>query len=228
MRPHPFEEAVMHRLLAAQAIAVAFVLCAATLPAAAQTQATPMQGMPMQGMPTQGMPMQGMPMQHGAGMMHGMGMQQGASVGAPRLAGQDAFGAVQEIVSLLEADPATDWSKVDLEALRQHLIDMNEVVLKATATPQPVDGGIAITVAGEGRTLPAIQRMIPAHATELAQHAGWKAKADLLANGALLTVTADDPKEVQHIRGLGFVGLMAEGGHHQAHHLAIAKGEMIH
>jgi hypothetical protein len=75
--------------------------------------------------------------------------------------------------------------------------------------------------------LAAIQRMLPAHAGELAQHEGWTAKAELLASGALLTVTAADPKEVQHIRGLGFIGLMAEGQHHQAHHLAIAKGEMM-
>jgi len=40
--------------------------------------------------------------------------------------GQDAFGAIQEIVQILDADPKTDWSKVDLEALRQHLIDMDE------------------------------------------------------------------------------------------------------
>ena len=51
----------------------------------------------------------------------------------PTMPGQDAFGAIQEIVRILEADPKTDWSKVNLEALRQHLIDMNEVTLKAAA-----------------------------------------------------------------------------------------------
>ena len=51
----------------------------------------------------------------------------------PTLPGQDAFGALQEIVSILEADPHTDWSKVNLEALREHLIDMNEVTLRADA-----------------------------------------------------------------------------------------------
>src|SRR5579884_926245 len=43
--------------------------------------------------------------------------------GTPSLPGQGAFGAIQEIVRSLDADPNTDWSKVDLEALRQHLID---------------------------------------------------------------------------------------------------------
>jgi hypothetical protein len=55
----------------------------------------------------------------------------------PTTPGQDAFGAIQEIVQILDADPKTDWSKVDLEALRQHLIDMNEVTLKADVAAKP-------------------------------------------------------------------------------------------
>ena len=77
----------------------------------------------------------------------------------PTMPGQDAFGAIQEIVRMLEADPNTDWSKVNLEALRQHLIDMNEVTLKAEAVIKPIDGGIEVTVTGTGRTAEAIQRM---------------------------------------------------------------------
>ena len=57
---------------------------------------------------------------------------------------------------------------------------------------------------------------------------GWTAKAASLPNGELLTVTATDPKEVQHIRGLGFIGLLVSGSHHQPHHLAMAKGEFDH
>ena len=44
----------------------------------------------------------------------------------PTMPGQAAFGAIQEIVGILEADPKTDWSKVNLKALRQHLIDMSK------------------------------------------------------------------------------------------------------
>jgi hypothetical protein len=71
-------------------------------------------------------------MQHQRQRMMPMGAHGGmheAST-APTLPGQDAFGAIQEVVRILESDPKTDWSKVDLEALRQHLIDMNEVTLK--------------------------------------------------------------------------------------------------
>ena len=139
--------------------------------------------------------------------------------------GKDAVGGIQEIGGILEADPDTDWSKVRLEALRQHLIDMNEVTLHAAAAATPIDGGLAIAVTGQGRTLAAIQRMVPAHAPMIDGHDGWHATATLLPDGARLTVTASDPREVAHIRGLGFIGLMATGAHHQAHHLAIAEGQ---
>ncbi|HTQ34361.1 MAG TPA: hypothetical protein VMI30_09340 [Stellaceae bacterium] len=158
---------------------------------------------------------------HMAGMM--------ATAGAvPKLPGQDAFGALQEIVQILEADPKTDWSKVDLEALRQHLIDMNEVTLKAAASPKEIDGGLEIAITGGGRTLTAIQHMIPAWAQTMNGYRGWGAKAAPLPDGELLTVTTTDPKEVQHIRGLGFIGLLVSGSHHQPHHLMMAKGEFAH
>jgi hypothetical protein len=143
----------------------------------------------------------------------------------PTMPGQHAFGAIQEVVRILEADPKTDWSKVDLEALRQHLVDMNEVMLKADAAAEPIDGGLQVTITGTGRTLVAIQWMVPAWATTMNGHQGWSTKAAVLPNGELLTVSATDPKEIQHIRGLGFIGLLASGSHHQMHHLAMAKGE---
>ena len=74
----------------------------------------------------------------GAQMQHGHTMGQAAS---PTLPGQDAFGAIQEIMRMLESDPATDWSKVNLERLRQHLIDMNEVTLRSEVKSTVVPGG---------------------------------------------------------------------------------------
>ena len=104
---------------------------------------------------------------HMPGMMHHGQPMTGMSDPQPSLVdatqpGQAAYGAIQEIVRILEADPKTDWSKVNLEALRQHLIDMNEVTLNAKASAKPIDGGLEIAVTGNGRTLEAIQRMVPA------------------------------------------------------------------
>jgi hypothetical protein len=149
----------------------------------------------------------------------------------PTMPGQDAFGAIAEIVRILEADPATDWDKVDLERLRRHLIDMNEVVLRSAVTQTPVAGGLAMEVTGAGRTEQAILAMVVPHATELDRMPEWSAKTEPIPGGVRLTVTAkraDDAKLVARIRGLGFAGLITEGAHHQAHHLAMAKGEALH
>jgi hypothetical protein len=168
--------------------------------------------------------------QHDGHAMTGMHGMHGSHMtgAAPVLSGQDAFGAIQEVVRKLDADPKTDWSKVDLEGLRQHLIDMNEVTLTADAAAKPIDGGLQIAVTGSGRTLAAIQRMVPAHAQEINGVNGWSAKTDPIANGVLLTVTTKDSKDVQRIRALGFIGILVSGSHHQAHHLAMAKGEFTH
>ncbi len=171
-------------------------------------------------------PAQGPMTEHQMPMMHHQGMMTADQI--PSAPGQDAFGAIQEIVHILEADPKTDWSKVDLEALRQHLIDMNEVTLKAAETPKTIDGGLEIAVTGEGRTLLAIQRMLPAWAAAMNGYQGWTTSAVPLPDGVRLTVTASDPRETAHIRGLGFIGLMVSGSHHQPHHLAMAKGEFDH
>ena len=159
--------------------------------------------------------------QHGMmGMSDGVGRQ-------PTMPGQDTFGAIQEVVQMLEADPKTDWSKVNIAALREHLIDMNEVTLHANATERPLDNGLEVVVTGNGRTLQAIKRMVPAHVSELVK-LGWDAKTEEIPNGAKLTVTTSDAKQVTKLKALGFMGIMVQGAHHQMHHLMMAKGEHVH
>src|SRR6266849_4387985 len=104
----------------------------------------------------------------GPGPMSHESMHQGHHpTDAPAMPGQDAFGAIAEIVGLLEANPATDWSRVDLERLRQHLIDMNEVALRAAVKTAPLPGGLAMDITGAGRTRAAIRAMLIPHAVEL-------------------------------------------------------------
>ena len=142
----------------------------------------------------------------------------------PTQPGQAAFGAIQEIVGMLQADPHTDWSKVDIDALRQHLIDMDEVTVRADTHKEPVDNGLRIEITGAGRTLEAIQRMVPDHARDTDGINGWAVRTATISNGVVLTVTATSPGDVQKIRALGFMGIMVQGTH-QPHHLAMAKGE---
>ena len=82
--------------------------------------------------------------------------------------GPGAYGTIQEIVRILEADPCTDWSKVSIGSLREHLIDMDEVAMRARTSERALSDRIEIIVTGEGRTLGAIRRMVPAHARQLA------------------------------------------------------------
>ncbi|HET7340203.1 MAG TPA: hypothetical protein VFL90_01985 [Methylomirabilota bacterium] len=166
------------------------------------------------------------PMPPGA-MPHGA-MGHGAMAAETSQPGQAAFAALAEVVRVLDADPDTDWSRVDLERVRQHLIDMDEVLLRATVTQAPVPGGLAMDVTGSGRTEQAIRAMLPAHAHELDALPAYAAKAEPIAGGVRLTVTAKnagDAKAVARLRGLGFAGLLTEGGHHGPHHLALARGQ---
>jgi hypothetical protein len=144
----------------------------------------------------------------------------------PGLPGQGAFGAIAEVVRILDADPGTDWSRVDLERLRQHLIDMDEVVLRAQVTPTAVPGGVRMDITGAPRTERAIRAMVVPHAAELAAMSDLAATTEVIAGGVRLTVTARtaDDRAVARLRGLGFAGLLALGAHHGPHHLAMARG----
>lgn len=146
---------------------------------------------------------------------------------APTEPGQSAFAAIQQIVEILEADPATDWSRVDVEALRQHLIDMNDVTLRAKVATEPVESGLRFTVSGEGPVADSIRRMTLAHAGAMNGVGGWRFEAAPTDTGATLTVVtpaADLPK----LKALGFIGVLTRGMHHQQHHLMIARGEHPH
>lgn len=146
---------------------------------------------------------------------------------APTSPGQAAYGAIAEIVAILEADSTTDWSRVNLEALRQHLIDMDAVTLRAAVRQVAVPGGLTIEATGTGATRDAIRRMVAAHTGELNALPDYQASFEEIPAGARLVVRArrpDDARTAAKIRGLGFIGLLTAGAHHGPHHLALARG----
>lgn len=148
----------------------------------------------------------------------------------PKQPAQAAYASIAEIVRILKADSTTDWSKVDLEAVRQHMIDMDAVTMRAQVKQQPVPGGVSIVVTGDAVVAASIKRMLTSHAGMLDQDPQYHAVIAPLANGVRFTVTAKDPantKTVMLIRGLGFAGLLTEGDHHARHHLALARGDAM-
>ena len=166
---------------------------------------------------------------HEPGMPHGTGTVPTPSGGAMLTEpGQGAFAALSEVVRVLEADPATDWSKVDLSGLRDHLRDMDRLVSDAVVEARELPNGLSVTVSGDADTVDTVRRMVPAHAKELAKDERWSVVANATDRGAELTVTSDDPAVVARIKGLGFFGLMASQDHHREHHMMMARGEGAH
>lgn len=163
-------------------------------------------------------------MRHMPGMSHeGHGIDADAFPAGLMEGGQSAFAAIQEIVAQLMADPSTDWSRVDIEALRQHLIDMDNVTLRARVRVEEIEGGARFEATSEGAGVTdSIRAMVPAHAATMDGVEGWTMRAEKIPGGAALIVTGADP---DRIRAFGFIGIMAVGMHHQAHHLALATGQ---
>jgi hypothetical protein len=147
-----------------------------------------------------------------------------SGVPTPVEAGQSAYAALGEAVAILTADPQTDWSKVNVEALRAHLIDMDNVTLRARATTEKLPNGARFRVTGDQSTAASIKSMTRSHFTSSNIPGGWKMVVDPLADGAVVTVTSERPDQAKRIQALGFFGILTLGGHHQPHHLMIARG----
>ncbi|MDA8021190.1 MAG: hypothetical protein MPN21_27450 [Thermoanaerobaculia bacterium] len=144
--------------------------------------------------------------------------------------GQDAFLALAEMRSILESDPTIDWAHVDLNAFREHLVDMHRVVLDARVRERHIEGGFEAETTGEGRTLEAIRRMVPAHVRFAGRQNGLDASVRALRagdhqdDGLVVRVTTNDLSHVAKLQGLGFFGFLTSGEHHRPHHLAMTKG----
>lgn len=145
----------------------------------------------------------------------------------PALAGQAAFATIAEVVRQLDLDLSTDWSRVNLDALREHLRDMHDVTLQATVRTVDVPGGFEARVTGTGRVTEAIRRMTTAHAAMVSAEPGIRMTVSTIPGGVRVRVVATEDetaREALRLRGLGFFGVMAMGDHHEAHHLMLARG----
>jgi hypothetical protein len=161
--------------------------------------------------------------------VHTPGMQHTAdSTMTPRQPGHAAFAAIAEVVRILQADASTDWSKVDIEALRQHLIDMDDVTMRAVVERESIPGGARFKVTGPGRVGDAVRRMSTAHAAMASMDGQPRMTVEMIPSGARVTVLSrsGSDREVSRIRALGFVGMLTQPDHHAEHHLMIARGGM--
>ncbi|OAN79195.1 hypothetical protein A8B78_12880 [Jannaschia sp. EhC01] len=142
----------------------------------------------------------------------------------PAEVGQATFAALAEIVEMLRDNPDTDWQLVDIPALRQHLVDMDLLMMNTSVATEMNGSGIVFTISGEERTVQTIHRMVPAHAPFLDAATGWTTSVVIEPTGAVMTIDGD----TDVVTALGFYGVMTIGAHHQEHHLAMATGRSVH
>ncbi|HCW84617.1 MAG TPA: hypothetical protein DHC76_11490 [Rhodobacteraceae bacterium] len=148
--------------------------------------------------------------------------------GSPSETGQSQFAAIAEIVTLLRDDPNTDWAQVDIKALRDHLVDMDNVTTRASVKRSVDETSVTFMVTGDDVVAASIRRMVLAHSPMLQGTSDWTVAAEEMEGGAKMVVRASSEGEMGQVLGLGFFGLMTIGAHHQQHHLMIATGRSPH
>lgn len=148
--------------------------------------------------------------------------------GSPSETGQSQFAAIAEIVTLLRDDPETDWSQIDIKALRDHLVDMDNVTTRASVA-RTIDGmSVTFLITGDQVVAASIRRMVLAHSPMLQGSSDWTVLDEPVEGGASMLVQVGSDDELNQVLGLGFFGLMTIGAHHQQHHLMIARGRSPH
>ncbi len=132
-------------------------------------------------------------------MSHQNHQQHMQSTSSPlTMPGNAVFGTIQEVIRKLEADPDTDWSQVDLEALRQHLIDMHHFTMNVrVVSKSSISNGVEIvvepTIPG---AMPSLERVFQAHPPMLRAEKGWAMEVSENGDQFVLEVTTDDASDV--------------------------------
>ncbi len=145
-------------------------------------------------------------------------------------AGNDIFGTIQEVITNLNANPHTDWTKVNITALKEHLLDMRDMTINVEViSKKALKNGSEILIRPTNkRARQAMKRVLSGHPAQLKNETSWQMKVQKNGLKYLLTTTTNKAKDVNKIIGLGYIGLMAYGSHHQPHHWSIATGNNPH
>ena len=166
---------------------------------------------------------------HTQGKQHLMPTE-AVSTGQLTQPGNDIFATIQEVVNQLLRDSRTDWSRVNIEALRQHLIDMENFTVNIEILSQVnIEHGVEIVLKPTiAQAEASLDRAFAAHPAMLKQEVGWIMNADKSRDRYTITITSTNKTDVAKIRALGYVGAMVMGNHHQPHHWAMATGANPH
>jgi len=143
--------------------------------------------------------------------------------------GTDPFATLQEVITALEANTGTNWEKVNIEALRLHLVEMQDMTINIDVKQQHIDNGFqAVVTPTTNRAVKSLTRVLSGHPAQMKAETGWDMQVSNNDDIFTLTVVSKKAHEVAKIRGLGYIGVMSYGNHHQPHHWAMASGENPH
>ena len=143
--------------------------------------------------------------------------------------GTDPFATLQEVITALESNANTNWEKVNIEALRLHLVEMQDMTINVDVKQQHIDNGFqAMVTPTTNRAIKSLTRVLSGHPTQIKAETGWDMQVSNNNDVFTLTVVSKKAHEVAKIRGLGYIGVMAYGNHHQSHHWAMASGDNPH
>jgi len=106
---------------------------------------------------------------------------------------------------------------------------MQDMTLNVNVEQEPIKLGFkAVITPTTKRALQSMSRVLSVHPSQMKKETGW----DMFVtnnNGIFtVTVTTNQLQDVNKIRGLGYIGIMAYGNHHQPHHWAMASGDNPH
>lgn len=163
-----------------------------------------------------------------AQMKHTEGMHE-AGAGTLTEAGTDVFATLQEAIVQLEANPDTDWEKVNVEALRSHLLEMVDMSVNVAVVETPLANGFQARVKPiTERAEDSLRKVLSAHPQQLEAETGWDMQVSDADGEFTITVTTANDQEIARIKALGYIGVMARGDHHKPHHWAILSGNNPH
>jgi len=107
--------------------------------------------------------------------------------------------------------------------MRNFTLDVD--VIKQTR----IKNGIEVILAPNNKQVgESLVRVFAAHLGQLKKETGWDMKTFKQGNSYKITVTANAQEDIVKIQGLGYIGIMTWGNHHQSPHWMMAKGGNPH
>lgn len=106
-----------------------------------------------------------------------------------------------------------------------HHVALNVIVERKT----PIEWGIRIRIRSTSEEARAsLERVLEAHSAMLTKETGWEMGVEENDAACVLRVSTEEPNEVAKIRGLGNIGLLSHGAHHQPHHWLLVQRDSPH